>query len=165
MKKILIAALIFAAGIGTSFAQQSSDSQQCPENCPVNCPVNSPDTCPQVKKGPRDGKQAFNPFEGLNLTADQQAKLEALKPERKAVGDKNKADRQKEREDRAEAGKQARVEQLAKIKDILTPEQYLQFLENNFVNAPAPNQGARFGKGGKPGQPGNDIKKAPGVSR
>ena len=111
----------------------------------------------------------FNPFEGLNLTPEQQTALEALRPQKgQCPGDKaqcseakpdckdkaqcdkkdcKKADKAKcdkkdgkkcdkkegvSREDRAADMKARRAEYLGKVKEILTPEQYVQFLENNF---------------------------------
>ena len=91
------------------------------------------------KRGGKRGGEASNPFEGLNLTADQQTKLDALKKEcqeaRKAKAEARKSQAQQRKDANKEAAKTARTEELAKIKAILTPEQYVQFLENNFVNA------------------------------
>lgn len=83
-------------------------------------------------------QQAPNPFEGLNLTEAQQQSLKALaedqKAQRKEKMEGQKADRQKEAKERKESMKNGRKEYLAKIKAILTPEQYVQFLENNYLN-------------------------------
>ena len=136
MKKIVIATLALVAGIGTTFAQQPANTSAC---CPngnnaKQCDVKGRKAC------------APNPFEGLNLTAEQQTKVDALKAECKAGREKaqadKKADRQKQRNDRADARKAQRTEVLAKGKAILTPEQYVQFLENNFVNGDNAPQGA-----------------------
>ena len=136
MKKIVIATLALVAGIGTTFAQQPANTSAC---CPngnnaKQCDVKGRKAC------------APNPFEGLNLTAEQQTKVDALKAECKAGREKaqadKKADRQKQRNDRADARKAQRTEMLAKVKAILTPEQYVQFLENNFVNGDNAPQGA-----------------------
>ena len=142
MKKNLIATLVLAAGIGSAFAQKPAD---CTNTC------TNDQQCPQAVK-PRTPRPCVNAFEGLNLTADQQAKIDALKTEGQARRDQakaeKKADRQKERADRAANFKANRTEMLAKIKDILTPEQYVKFLENNFVNGPQGN-GGKFAKAGK----------------
>ena len=80
----------------------------------------------------------MNPFEGLNLTADQQAKLEALKQNCPMKADKQKADKQDKKNDRKADMMAKRIQGkrdfLAQVKSILTPEQYVQFLENSFVN-------------------------------
>lgn len=92
-----------------------------------------------------------NPFEGLNLSAEQQTKLEALKTEcqaqRKANAEARKADKQNRQKANKEEARKARTEQLAKIKAILTPEQYVQFLENNYLST---NRGGMKGKWRKP---------------
>lgn len=135
MKKIVIATLALAACVGTTFAQQPAENKAC-------CTTGNAQQC-DVK-----GRKACapNPFEGLNLTAEQQTKIDALKAECKAGREKaqadKKADRQKQRTDRADARKAQRSEMLAKVKAILTPEQYVQFLENNFVNGDRAPQGA-----------------------
>ncbi len=75
-----------------------------------------------------------NPFEGLNLTQEQQTKIDALKAECKTRCDKAKADKKERRAERASQQRTNRADMLAKLKGILTPEQYVKFLENNFVN-------------------------------
>lgn len=154
MKKILIATLVLAAGIGSAFAQKPAD-------CPTTC--TNGQQCTQAVK-PRTPRPCINAFEGLNLTADQQAKIDALKTECQTRRDQakaeQKADRQKERADRAANFKANRTEMLAKIKDILTPEQYVQFLENNFVNAPQGN-GGKFAKAAKATNSQKPARKAP----
>ena len=76
-------------------------------------------------------------FSGINLTDAQKQQLNALNP---------KADKAKLKEDKKQSEKalrdgfrkkamEARKDNLAKIKSILTPEQYIQFLENNYLKA------------------------------
>lgn len=157
MKKILLAVLVLAAACGSAFAQNTNNAQQ-PQAAACELNGQKPGMC--------------NPFEGLNLTADQQSKFDALKAECKARFEKSKADRQKEKADKkadkmkakAEArakAKAAREQMLAKIKGILTPEQYVKFLENNFVNGAdkGPRPGKDF-KAQRGDRKGND--KAPG---
>lgn len=123
-KKIIVAILGLCTIVATpaAFAQTSGNDNGKKE----------------LKAGKR-GAEAPNPFEGLNLTADQQTKLDALKKEcqeaRKAKAEARKSQAQQRKDANKEAAKTARTEELAKIKAILTPEQYVQFLENNFVNA------------------------------
>lgn len=98
------------------------------------------------QKAPR-----YNPFEGLNLTEKQINDLKALKPSKenaqKKEGKKNlsdkdkaskkklsKAEKQAARKDRMDQRKKSRQDYLAKVKSILTPEQYVKFLENNYTN-------------------------------
>lgn len=71
--------------------------------------------CAKEAKQCRKGEKACNrpnPFEGLNLTDDQKKKIEALKSQNCNKGDKKAC--------------------LESLKNILTPEQYNQFLENGF---------------------------------
>jgi len=98
------------------------------KTCPAVCAENtcSPQTCSD-KVCPTQ----CTPFAGIDLTADQQAKLKALKT--KQIAD-NKVDRSKQKSERRLSRLEKRAEMLASIKDILTPEQYVKFLENSFVN-------------------------------
>lgn len=105
------------------------------------------------KKSRGEARPKYNPFEGLNLTDAQQSKLKDLgcpfaKGDRKACpdgqqckpGDKKDQNGKAARPSREEMAKKmldARKDYLAKVKQILTPEQYLQFLENSYTNRPA----------------------------
>lgn len=84
-------------------------------------------------------------FEGLNLTEAQQTQIHELT--------KNCAEKRKECKDQKQAGrKECKAEMLAQLKTILTPEQYVQFLENSFLNG---NNGAPGrAKGQKPANKG-----------
>ena len=120
MKKILIATLILAAGIGSSFAQK-------PANCKSACPDNK--ECTKAVS-PREPKCCTaNPFEGLNLTQEQQTKIDALKAECKTRCDKAKADKKERRAERASQQRTNRADMLAKLKANPYPEQYVKFLE------------------------------------
>lgn len=112
-----------------------------------------------------DRPQPVNPFEGINLTEQQKTALKALAEEQKQNRTKKtdkqkaeqKADKQKKAQERMEAQKNARKEYLAKVKSILTPEQYCQFLENNYVNQSQKmesNPGKKQGNGPRNGQGG-----------
>ncbi len=110
-------------------------------------------TC-TVKKG-ECGKQAPCLFDNLNLTDAQKAKIQALKDNQKKVKDAQKKERG-ERMEKAQAERNnARKDYLANLKTILTPEQYVQFLENNYLAA-----GRHGGKDVKPGdrRGGKDMK-------
>lgn len=130
-KKIFATAIVaLSAALATPmFAQNANVAKDKKAVCEQKC---------DAKKGPK----APNPFEGLNLTAEQQTKLDALKKEcvqqKKAAKEAKQADKAA----RKQQAKEARAQQLAKIKAILTPEQYVTFLENNFLN-----KGAKMGKG------------------
>lgn len=129
---IAAAAAVFSA-LAVSAQGRGHHRNYCnPQPCAVSSRCDSmctrPDSC------------RLTPFDGIALTTDQKAKLQQACPKpRRADG-----------KDLRQERRNSRKEYLAKVKSILTPEQYTQFLENNFVNgAPAGKPGAR--RGNKPG--------------
>lgn len=142
-KALALAAILFASGTAVSFAADNNTEAKDAKVC--------------SQKHHRDGKKcpAFNPFEGLNLTADQQAKLDALKPQGKCDGTKKQnCDKKSENCPLNGATKvdrrQAKRDYLAKVKAILSPEQYVSFLENIAVSGPdKPHGNFRGHKDGK----------------
>lgn len=135
-KKLIVAALGLCALVATpaAFAQTSGND-------------NGKKELKADKRGGKRGAEAPNPFEGLNLTADQQTKLEALKKECKEARMAKAETRQKQAQERKnvnrEEAKKARTEELAKIKAILTPEQYVKFLENSYLTGRHSKKGAK----------------------
>lgn len=98
------------------------------------------------------GAPAYNPFAGLNLTEQQQSQLQTLKTQMKDAKAKDaktkeaaKAEKQAQKKQKMEARVQARRDYLAKVKNILTPEQYVQFLENSYVDQGLKQPGGRHG--------------------
>lgn len=146
MKKILSSlAILLVASVGFSaFAQSPAQKTQTPAKSEK-----------KVRQGER--KQARNLFEGLNLTDQQKAQLKEIKPGlSKEQREEMKAQRKARMEQQAQQRKQAPRDYLAKVKAVLTPEQYVQFLENNFVEKTAVKKAPRkagkdFRKGGKRG--------------
>lgn len=130
MKNIFVGgALLLAALIGGNTAMaQNQNCGNCPNGkdnttyckMPANKPCNQP--CDSVCKPCGPGR-ACSVFDGLNLSDKQKEQIETLRKE---------SPRAMNRKDR-----------LAKIKTILTPEQYQQFLENAFVNGGNDNRGPR----------------------
>lgn len=125
-KKIFVIAILSVLTASTSLFAQKTESKECKE---LNC-ERGDSCCMKIK---------YNPFSDLNLTAEQQTKLDNLRQEmkkdRKDAVEKMKADKDKNRKAKKEAMENGRKAYLAKVKEILTPEQYVQFLENSFLNA------------------------------
>lgn len=74
-------------------------------------------------------KGGFNPFDGIQLTAQQKEELAKLRPQ-KPQQDGNKEKGQRPEQLTPEQQKAKAAERLAQIKKILTPEQYQTYLEN-----------------------------------
>lgn len=87
-------------------------------------------------------KQVACPFENLNLTDAQKVKIKALNEKRRAQA---KDAREKKNAVQRDGAKQCRADYLAELKQILTPEQYVKYLENAY------SEGGRPMPQGKPG--------------
>lgn len=126
MKKILLGLVLVTITSGLASAKSHNDKRDCP------CPPQQ-DSCHHASQKAK----CPSPFEGIELTAEQKTKLDALKGEcdsQKQKCDKTKADTQKAKKQEKVARQQdKRKAYLSKIKEILTPEQYVQFLENSFM--------------------------------
>lgn len=130
-KALLLAAILFATGSTVCFA--ANDNNKSDNKVKKEC-----------QKGKKcEGQRCeYNPFEGLNLTENQQAKLNDLKSEfcKKQENRKNSegqnVDNNKKNDKQRPNRRQAKREYLAKVKSILTPDQYVIFLENMTVNRP-----------------------------
>lgn len=145
MFKKSIIALTLAAAVAIPFSASADNKAKANDN--KNCPAQ----CERNKKGMR--QQCANPFDGINLSADQQAKIKALgcpvaRPSKEEQA-KMKEDRAKMRVEKVKKMKETRANYLAQLKQILTPEQYTQFLENNYLNRPMFNKMNKNGKNGK----------------
>lgn len=181
-KKILgVAILLFGlTAMGVSAQQTTSTADNTVAKERVECKKDGKKA--KKDKGEhrkKDGERArkaseFNPFEGIELTADQQTKLnelrESMKTERKAEMENRKAEKvemkkavkegketvtrdsartKADLKARKEAMTQKKADYLAKVKEILTPDQYVKFLENNYMNE---QQGAAPRHVQRPGQ-------------
>ena len=111
-KKIVSIAAAIVAFVAINASAQNTTSTSCTPQAKCQTTGN----CKKSKS------ECTSPFAGLNLNDTQKQAIKDLKkPSCKGDTETGK--------DR----KTARSEYLAKIKTILTPEQYQQFLENNFV--------------------------------
>lgn len=137
MKKSILSVAVLAASLFSfnAFAQTPSKTvESCAktEQCASKA-------CPDGAKACKPQRPcAADPFAGITLTQDQQTKLTALKEQRKAksaVAAKARKERVQQRDSVARSGKK---EYLESVKEILTPDQYVVFLENVVLSNPAP---------------------------
>lgn len=183
MKKVILSMMMAGALLasGTAFAQTPTDgttgaTTQQSDCCQTN-------NTPQGKKkdghkgGKKDGKTRagkpkFNPFDGIELTADQQQRLQALRqgvgpveltPEQQAKIPENPnltAEQKKQLSAERKAAKlEARKNYLNGVKEVLTPEQYVIFLENVYLYRPIDKAQAFGKKAGKKGHHGEKGRK------
>lgn len=137
-KKLLSMALIIAALAGfNANAQDSVKSTQDTEQCDKACQKDKMNKGDRKSHHHNDRKgQRPDMFRGITLTADQQSKLEALRPSR-CEADGNKAKENKDGRKNYVKGERRhsrhhgmRAEYINKVKEILTQDQYVVFLEN-----------------------------------
>lgn len=170
MKKVFVSIMMAAAIIAGSsaFAQTKADATTGATTQVEKCQKDGKD-CKGEKKCKGDKKckdakdlkakkinktkavtrQQFNPFEGVQLTDDQQQRLQVLQqglgpvqlskeqmakiPENKNLTPEQKQQLKAERQ----ANKmEAKKKYLGGVKEILTPEQYVIFLENVYLYSP-----------------------------
>lgn len=124
---LALAAITFGAMAQNPATERCEARQACVK-------VDSTKCCKAKFKRPLSESRQF---EGLSLTEDQKAQINALTPRQNAERiKKEKKDGEKAlKENFKNKMRENRRDYLAKIKAILTPEQYTTFLENNFVNA------------------------------
>lgn len=145
---VAVAALGFSAMAQDNCGQNCQDKgkKECAEKCEKNgkqcCKGNDKDCKKECTKAPK----AMCPFEGLNLSDKQKEQLKQLNADRRADREKKIAEKRDDMKAKKEEGnakfeemkaqmKAERKAELEKIKSILTPEQYVKFLENSFLNA------------------------------
>lgn len=108
------------------------------KNCKKDCKNRKNDSANRQR-------QAHNPFAGLQLTQQQQEKLAAIPTPRQVMQAARQND--KDNKTQADTSKAARAEKrqvarnirdnyLKQVKAVLTPDQYVQFLENYYVSSP-----------------------------
>lgn len=166
MKKLFVSMMLAGALLtgGTIYAQNKADGTTGATAQKEN--VQKCDGCKDKdgkkgdkKKGAKANKsgkgfkgekgQKFNPFDGVQLTDDQQQRLQVLRqglgpvvltPEQQAKIPVNK-DLTKEQKKQLKAEKKAKKLENKKkylngVKEILTPDQYVIFLENCYLATP-----------------------------
>lgn len=182
MKKVFVSMMLAGALLtgGTAYAQTKTDGNTGATTQKECCQTGKDCASKGDKKGKKGDKKGkkgekaakFNPFDGIQLTNDQQARLQVL---RQGLGpvELSKAQQEKIPENKnltPEQKKQLKKEKKAKkleakknylngVKEVLTPDQYVIFLENCYLYAPQ-NQGkvAKQGAGPKSKLGGKDGK-------
>ncbi|MCH5224718.1 MAG: hypothetical protein J1D77_01920 [Muribaculaceae bacterium] len=169
MKKSIVSMMLAVALLsgGSLYAQSQTDgttgATTKKENC-GNCEKGQTGKEGKGKKGSQGLKgKKFNPFDGIQLTDDQQQKLQVLQqglgpveltPEQQAQipENKNLTPEQKKQimEERQAKKLEAKKNYLKGVKETLTPDQYVVFLENCYLYAPQ-NQFKGHKQGMKPG--------------
>lgn len=156
MKKQIITLAFAAAGLLSmnAFAQTPSNKDgkaRCANRtvCEKNTQCTNPTDC----KGQRP---ACNPFEGLNLTDAQKTKLQEIPCPRKVAQEMRKAAKSENVKANKEAAKtmrkDVRANYLRQVKEVLSADQYVTFLENYFVNTPAAGKHHKDVKGNRGGK-------------
>lgn len=134
MKKTFFS-LTLAAVAAVSSVSASAQTSNATTVCDRKC--DKKENCRTECRKP--GKPECNPFEGLNLTTEQQQTLNAIPTPCKVMREARKqckADSTEcgNRTRQREVAKDVRSNYLKQVKAVLSPEQYVQFLENSFVN-------------------------------
>ncbi len=110
----------------------------------TNVPACEAGACSQGDhgRGNRGDRQANrpNPFEGITLSPEQQTAIAAIDAQRPTRAQSDSTARAQARE----ARKEARRAYLNQVKEVLTPDQYVAFLEN--IAMQQGNQGNRHGR-------------------
>ncbi|MDE6300758.1 MAG: Spy/CpxP family protein refolding chaperone [Muribaculaceae bacterium] len=139
IKKIATLAIAAIVMAGSSAFAQTQQTEKTEKQCATQC-----------AKGKHclHERMQCNEFAGITLTDAQKAEIEAVKAEfRKdrqkmaqdtdkaaAKGEKVAKEARKDGEKMLDKANTKRAEYLAKIKNILTPEQYVIYLENKVTN-------------------------------
>lgn len=156
MKKVILSLAILVASSMSMFAATDNKTENKSATCTSQTTCNVNAKCGEKKDRSAKANKAF---EGLNLTAEQQAKLAELRKnctanKENCTANKENCDAKKGCDSKSnltdEQKKQLKAESKAKhlearkkyledVKTILTPEQYTKFLENNYLSASKKN--------------------------
>ena len=152
MKKIFLSIMLVGALLvsGTVYAQNQVEGTTGASVQKENT-QNGKDK-KKASKAKKDGKKSdkksvtksnrpkYNPFDGIQLTDDQQKRLQVL---RQGLGPVELTPEQKQqlKKERNDKKMEAKKNYLNGVKEILTPDQYVVFLENVYLYSPQ-NQGS-----------------------
>lgn len=138
MNKIIKLALVAVALCGLPAVAQNQDNTTCTQQ---QC-----NKGPECRQGKKDKGQRPDFFEGITLSETQQQALNQINAERKAQFEARRQEmKQNKKEGRRVVDSQKfnpndeRREYVNRVKSILSPEQYVVFLENIVFEQGAPN--------------------------
>lgn len=127
MKKLMIAMACIA--MTASMAMAQTDAKKCDKECAKT------EQCAKQKCNKPCDMQRACEFEGLNLTDAQKAQIKAIKDENRASRQAARQAKQAKKAEKRDARQNERKAYLAKVKAVLTPEQYVKYLENAVTRA------------------------------
>lgn len=151
MKRNILSLAVIAASLFSFNAMAQAAGDNAKAACPATeckatvCPETgcAPETCPGPGKQCRPQRPcSADPFKGITLTQDQQSRLNALKEQRKAKCDAQKKECRERAGKRDSVARSGKKEYLESVKEILTPDQYVVFLENIVLSNPGHGPGA-----------------------
>lgn len=135
-KKVLTLAIAVMSMAGFSAMAQNTGNANCTVNKEARCKQGA--NCEKTAKC-KKSKCDKNLFAGMNLTEAQQTQLKQLAEKQRASRSEKmaaaKADKQRNDSVRVAERQAAKKSYLSDVKAVLTPDQYVVFLENFFVNA------------------------------
>lgn len=157
MKKMLKLAIVAVALCGLPAIAQNQNNTTC--NNPATCTQSDCQNAAQCTVNGKNKGQRPDPFAGITLSDTQKQALEQLQTQCKAKNEARKQELNKDKQARRQAAdarkmdrKNDRREYLNSVKGILSPEQYVVFLENIVIEKGAPNEvrkDMRFDRGRK----------------
>lgn len=154
-KKFTTIALALVAALGIGAAAQTATPANGNQPRKARCEQQRPD------RQNRDSVEMAVLFEGITLTPEQQTKIQTLRDNRKQERAAKAEQAKQQRADRRKQAVDMKRQRLADMKQILTPEQYVVYLENIVVNQPD-QRPMRAGKDGRMaqqrGKHGRDLK-------
>lgn len=164
MKKTILTSIIALAALVSMpvAAQTNNDSKGTAKTEQKACQAKKKGECPAKMK-------RTNPFEGITLTETQKEALKALTPQRAPKGERPDSAARAQRKARGERPdsltqrpnpRQKRADYVKNVKSILTPDQYVIFLENIVVKGaelPVDRHGMHHASHKNKGQ--KDVKK------
>ena len=132
---VAVATLMLTAVANNNDANENLTQDKCKKEC---CDNN------KIKRGKHHKARMFNPFEGITLSDSQKEQLKAKALERKANREEMMKAHSDENKKMRKQWSDMRKQYLEDLKLILTPEQYVQYLENLALNSH--NQKPKFHK-------------------